>query len=103
VATAHDQRWGELKNGALLQAAQAAGFDVFVTADQGLRDEQNLTRCPLAVIVLGSNSWPLLKRRGSQIAAVVDAALPGAYRFMDFPEAHKRRHIQRPIKPSDKP
>jgi hypothetical protein len=32
-----------LKNGRLLDAAEAAGFDVLITVDQNIPDQQNLT------------------------------------------------------------
>jgi hypothetical protein len=32
-----------LKNGRLLEAAEAAGFDVLITVDQNIPDQQNLT------------------------------------------------------------
>jgi len=34
VATAYQRGWAELKNGALLEAAERDGFDVLVTADK---------------------------------------------------------------------
>jgi len=44
--------WAGLKNGELLQRAAAAGFEVFLTADQNLTYQQNLTGAPLCVIML---------------------------------------------------
>jgi hypothetical protein len=35
VATAWFEGWSGLKNGALLDAAEEAGFELFITADQG--------------------------------------------------------------------
>ena len=43
VTTAAHQGWGRLKNGELLNAAEAAGFDVLVTTDKNMRYQQNLT------------------------------------------------------------
>ena len=40
VVTAWFQGWSGLKNGALLDAAEAAGFELFVTADQEIRYQQ---------------------------------------------------------------
>jgi len=37
VVTTWFQDWSGLKNGALLEAAEQAGFDLFLTADQELR------------------------------------------------------------------
>lgn len=42
VATAFEQGWQTLQNGDLLDAAEAAGFDVIVTTDKNLRYQQNL-------------------------------------------------------------
>jgi hypothetical protein len=36
--------WSQLKNGTLLNAAEEAGFDVMVTADQNIVYQQNLTQ-----------------------------------------------------------
>jgi hypothetical protein len=44
--------WSGLSNGALLQRASDAGFDVLVTADQNLQYQQNLSRYRIGVIVL---------------------------------------------------
>jgi hypothetical protein len=44
VATVWFQGWSGLKNGALLDAAEKTGFDLFITADQELTDQQNLGR-----------------------------------------------------------
>ena len=41
-----------LKNGDLLTAAEKAAFDVFLTVDQGIEYQQNLTGKSVAVIIL---------------------------------------------------
>lgn len=41
-----------LKNGALLVAAEAAGFEVIVTTDQEIQYQQNLTHRQISIIVL---------------------------------------------------
>jgi hypothetical protein len=42
VETVFERGWATLENGELLQAADAAGFEVFVTTDTNLRYQQNL-------------------------------------------------------------
>jgi hypothetical protein len=42
VSTARELGWEALKNGALLNEAQANGFEVFITVDQNIRYQQNL-------------------------------------------------------------
>ncbi|MGA2136628.1 MAG: DUF5615 family PIN-like protein [Bryobacteraceae bacterium] len=41
-----------LKNGRLLEAAEAAGFDVLITVDQNIPDQQNLTQRSIALVIL---------------------------------------------------
>ncbi len=51
VVTVADAGWSGVKNDELLQLA-AAHFDIFVTADQNLQYQQNLSALPLTVAVL---------------------------------------------------
>ena len=55
VVTTWDQGWSGLKNGALLDAAEAEGFDLFITADQEISYQQNLTGREMALVVLSTN------------------------------------------------
>ena len=41
-----------LKNGRLLEAAEAAGFDVLITVDQNIPDQQNLAGLRIALMIL---------------------------------------------------
>ena len=53
----------QLENGELLRATEAARFDVMVTSDQNIVYQQNLTGRKLALVVLGSNIWPVVRGR----------------------------------------
>jgi predicted nuclease of predicted toxin-antitoxin system len=55
VSTVQEMGWSSMKNGALLARA-AKNFDVFVTADQNLRFQQNLSALQIAVAVLVAKS-----------------------------------------------
>lgn len=44
------------KNGELLIAAEAARFDVFLTTDQGIEYQQNLTARNIAIIIFRTKS-----------------------------------------------
>src|ERR1700677_4345299 len=70
--------WDWLRNGELLDAAEAAGFEVFLTADQSLCYQQNLERRQIAIVVLGSGIWEFLRPHLSRIRTAVDAADPAA-------------------------
>ena len=58
---------------------------VMVTSDQNIRHQQNLTGRQLALTVLGSNIWPIVRNHGEAIAAKVDGATPGSYDFIEMP------------------
>jgi hypothetical protein len=63
---------------------EAAGFDVMVTSDQNIKYQQNLSGRKLALVVLGSNIWPVVRDHGATIAAKVEAATPGSYAFIEM-------------------
>ena len=78
VEEARARGWDALTNGELLDAADAAGFHVFVTTDRGIRYQQNMTTRRIAVVVLDKTRWRLIKARLPQIAGAVAAAMPGS-------------------------
>ena len=59
VETVRYRRWAGLKNGALLQAAEA-DFDALVTVDKGLQHQQNVGARDLAVVVLDAGGTTYL-------------------------------------------
>ena len=92
VRTFGEMEWHpQLENGELLNAAEAAGFDVLVTSDQNIRHQQNLIGRKLALVVLGSNIWPVVRDHEAAIAAKIDAATPGSYAFIEMPLPPKGR------------
>lgn len=75
----------QLENGELLKAAENANFDVLVTSDQNIRYQQNLMGRKLALVVLGSNIWPIVISHAAEIASKVDSATQGGYDFIEMP------------------
>ena len=59
VATVTEKGWGGLKNGQLMTAASADGFDILLTIDKNLQHQQNVGKYPLIVAVLNSPSSKL--------------------------------------------
>jgi len=90
VTEAVERGWDRLVNGALLDVAEAAGFEIFVTAGKNIQYQQNLTGRKIAVIVLGNAQWPVLRRYLDRVIAAVDAAVPGGFSEVDIPFAEKR-------------
>ena len=78
VQTAQEMGWGKLKNGALLQAVEPE-FDAFLTSDQNLKYQQNITGRTLSILVLPTNDWPMLKHIGDKIAAKAATLKPGDF------------------------
>ena len=85
VEEARSHGWDTLRNGELLDAAEAAGFDVFLTTDRNIRHQQNLTGRKIAIVVLGKGRWRLIKNRLPAIAAAVAAATPGSFAEVEIP------------------
>jgi len=86
VAKAKDRGWDRLGNGDLLTAAEDAGFDVLVTADKNIRYQQNLEGRRIALVVLSTPQWPVVKLHVHKIVAAVTAATPGSYFEVEIPE-----------------
>jgi hypothetical protein len=97
VSTTRDKGWSRLANGALLTAAERAGFEVFVTGDRNIRFQQALAGRQLALVVLGANVWPIVRNYGDRIAQAVDQVRPGAY--LEVPIALPPRPPRRPKGP----
>jgi len=85
VETAYERGWKSLTNGELLDAAEAAGFDLLVTTDQGLRYQQNLAKRRIRTLVLKTTSWPKIKKHAEMVARAIDELAPGEYREISFP------------------
>jgi hypothetical protein len=86
VRTIADMSWSpRLKNGDLLNAAEAAGFDVLLTCDQNIPYQQNLTRRKIALVSLTSNLWPSVLNCGSMIQAAIENAAPGSFQTVTVP------------------
>ena len=84
IDTVYEQGWATLTNGRLLAIAEEAGYDLLITTDQNLRYQQNLQGRRLAILVLGSTSWPRLRERVDTIQAAIDISTPGAYQELSF-------------------
>ena len=83
ISTAYEMGWSKLENGDLLSAAEAS-FDAFITTDQNLRYQQNLTGRRLAILVLPTTSWPLIQLHLPKIAVAVNALRPGEFVELNF-------------------
>ena len=85
VTEARDRGWHRLSNGDLLAEAERAGFDILLTADKNISHQQNLSGRRLAIVVLSTPQWPVVRLHIERIAAAVNAAAPGSYTEVNIP------------------
>jgi hypothetical protein len=76
ISTVQEMGWAGLRNGELLRRAEER-FDVFITADQNLRYQQNLSGRTLAILVLPSNQVPLVVRLVPAVETLLATIQPG--------------------------
>jgi hypothetical protein len=85
VTKAKDAGWDRLANRALLDAAEAAGFDLLVTTDKNIYYQQNLTGRRVSIVVLGNAQWPVLRHHVERVVAAIDAATSGSFSEVEIP------------------
>ena len=78
VSTVPEMGWSSKKNGELMAVARGQ-FDVFVTADQNLRYQQNLAYADISIIVLvaSNNRIESLAPLMSQVNAILGSLSAG--------------------------
>lgn len=84
VETAYERGWSTLGNGDLLTAAEAASFDVLITTDQNIQNQQNLAQRRIAVIALPTTRWLEIQRYSADIVAAIASIRPGECRALTW-------------------
>jgi len=84
VSTAAELGWSQLKNGELLDAAQAAGFEILITSDKNVRYQQNMANRLIAIIEIPTNRLRLVAAYAPQVNSLVPGMAPGAYEVIPF-------------------
>jgi len=82
VFTAEEMGWAELENGELLRAAETGGFPLMVTCDQSISYQQNMAGRRLALVVLSTNNWNILKMNLGPVLRAISAAEMGSFQFV---------------------
>ena len=83
VSTAYEMGWATLENGDLLRTTEAS-YEAFITTDQNLRYQQNLSVRRLAILVLPTTSWPTIQLHLPKVVAAVNALRPGDFVELEF-------------------
>jgi len=79
VRTTYELGWSMLSNGELLRRAEAQ-FDVLITTDRNIKNQQNLSKVTIAILALPTTSWPRLQGLLDELVAAVDGLGDGQYR-----------------------
>jgi len=85
VVEAIQRGWDRLSNGALLKAAEEAGFDLLLSTDKNIQYQQNLKGRRIAIVILGNSRRPVVIRYIDRVIAAVNAATPGSFAEVDIP------------------
>ncbi len=83
IRTAREMGWHELENGDLLKQAETSGFDVLLTGDKNLSYQQNLSSRTIALVVLETTRWKVLREQTDLVAAALGRAKPGSFEEME--------------------
>jgi hypothetical protein len=78
--------WAGLRNGELLNAAEAAGYEVFLTGDRNLPAQQNREKRAIAIVVLTAHQWTIIQQHLSKISEAIGSAKPGTLQVVDCGE-----------------
>jgi hypothetical protein len=78
ITAVQEAGWGSFMNGKLLALAEKQ-FDVFVTADQNLKYQQNLEDRRLAILELSTNHRRTIERNIEGIQRAIDKIEEGAF------------------------
>lgn len=76
--------WAGIKNGELLRRAEGC-FDLFITSDQNLRYQQNLTGRQVAILQLSTNKWARILAAAKLLNDAVSNISPGEFRQLAIP------------------
>jgi hypothetical protein len=84
VRTTYRMGWADRSNGELIDAAEAAGFAVLVTCDQNIGFQQSLVDRQIAVVVLATNRWTVIRTAPDRIQNAVTAAAAGSFTVIRY-------------------
>jgi predicted nuclease of predicted toxin-antitoxin system len=78
VSTVHELGWAALEDPALLKIANDR-FDVFLTIDQGIEFQQNVSKLGLAVVIVhvSKNQFRNYAANPGEILQAIETARPG--------------------------
>ena len=83
IHTVVSMRWGGIKNGALLKLIGREGFNVFLTGDKNMENQQRLAGLSFAVLVMSAINWPVIRPHIRKIRRAIEDARPDTVKTID--------------------
>jgi len=83
-STVQGQGWGGIKNGDLLKRAEGE-FALFITSDQNIRYQQNLTGRQIAILELSTNDISRIEASRSLLEDALKDIKPDEFRQLTIP------------------
>ena len=85
VETSYERGWATLDNGELIAAAEQEGFEVFITTDQNLKHQQNISERSIAIVTLSTPSWPRIQNSVGSILQALKEIPDAGYAEVEIP------------------
>jgi predicted nuclease of predicted toxin-antitoxin system len=92
-ASRFPRKWISLSNSVLIRACEAEGYDVLVTNDKNIADQQSLQGKRLAVVALPHNRRRAIIERIEDIADTLRRANPGEHIVIEIDGTRTIRRI----------
>ena len=82
--TVRDCGWGGIRNGELLDRAEG-DFDLFITADQNLQYQQNLSGRRVAILEVSTNNLRRILAAEASLLSAIDQVAAGKFHQLRIP------------------
>lgn len=83
--TAQQMGWSSIKNGDLLKEAESV-FELFITSDQNIRYQQNLSGRKISILELSTNNLRRIRQSAALIRSTIDTMNHGSFVSLDIPK-----------------
>ena len=83
IHTVVSMRWGGIKNGALLKLIGREGFNVFLTGDKNMENQQRLAGLSYAVLVMSAINCSVIRPHIRKIRGAIEDARPDMVKTID--------------------
>ncbi len=80
--TAREMHWDLFRNGDLLRTAELGQFDTLLTADQSIFYQQNNLHRIIALVVLTTNDWEVMRWHLNAIDKALQRSKPGSFKLL---------------------